>query len=66
MERYGTIIERGQITEVTGNGCKVRSFDRDGIVTPPIEPITDGTLAVGDYVYFFLFPDGKGRILSRF
>lgn len=66
MERYGTIIERGQITEVTGNGCKVRSFDRDGIVTPPIEPITEETFSVDDYVYFFLFPDGKGRIISRF
>jgi len=43
----------------------VASLDRDGIETPPIKALTDDdTYTVGDTVFFFLFSDGMGRIIS--
>ena len=60
----GAFIERGTILSASTDGYKVKSFDRDGIITPPIKPIsTDTTYTVGDTVYFFLFLDGTGKIL---
>lgn len=59
----GAVIERGKITTATDEGYTVASFDRDGIVTPPIQPIHDTSYTEGDKVYFFLFPDGTGKIL---
>ena len=61
----GAMIERGIVADVTEDGYTVASFDRDGLVTPPIAA-TDGTVyAQADLVYFCLFPDGTGRILCR-
>lgn len=59
----GAAIERGQITSATEAGYTVASYDRDGIVSPPIKPINDSTYGVGDAVYFFLFRDGTGKII---
>lgn len=57
-------IERGYILDVTADGgYYVASYDREGIETPPIKPINDNTYAKGDLVYFFLFPDGTGKII---
>lgn len=57
-------IERGYILDVTvDGGYYVASYDREGIETPPIKPINDNTYAKGDLVYFFLFPDGTGKII---
>ncbi len=61
---YGAHIERGKITEVCTDGYRVESYSRDGLITPPIPFETE--CAVGDWVYFFLFPDGRGRILGKF
>lgn len=57
-------IERGYIVDVTADGgyC-VASYDRPGIETPPIKPINSNTYTKGNLVYFFLFPDGTGKIL---
>lgn len=62
MEK-GACIERGKILIATEAGYTVQSLDRDGIVTPPIQPTDDSTYTVDDMVYFFLFRDGTGKIL---
>ena len=59
----GTAIERGYILEATAEGYRVASYDRVGIETPPIRPINDNAYTKGDMVYFFLFPDGTGKII---
>ena len=60
----GVSIERGYILDVAADGAYyVASYDRDGIETTPIKPIDSSTYAKGDMVYFFLFPDGTGKIL---
>lgn len=64
MERGG--IERGEIAEVSGNGYIVKSLDRDGITTPPLEALHEETYSVGDKVYYFYFRDGTGRIICGF
>lgn len=62
MEK-GATVERGKILETGENGCVVASYDRDGITTPPILPIDKRTYKQGELVYFFLFPDGTGKII---
>ena len=63
MEK-GAFIERGIILTAQIGKYTVKSLDRDGIVTPPIEA-TDNNISfqVGDTVCFFLFRDGTGKIL---
>lgn len=61
--KNGASIERGTVKTAEETGYTVASFDREGIVSPPITGIDDTTYTVGDTVYFFLFPDGTGRIL---
>ena len=76
----GAFIERGKIKAVEAEGYIVASLDREGIETPPIqcihrevydhltryveESIPEKKYTVGDTVYFFLFPDGTGKIIS--
>ena len=72
---WGARIERGEIKESRGTQHKVKSLDRDGIVTPflsvlEIDPkieakYTPTEYAVGDMVYFFVFADGHGAILGK-
>ena len=62
MEK-GAFIERGKILTATEAGYSVKSLDRDGIISPPIQTIDDSTYTVDDMVYFFLFRDGTGKIL---
>lgn len=72
------MIERGVIKEKKGEKFIVESLDRRGIVTPEIPPLYYGKIeingntyklkedfAAGDYVYFFLFADGEGGIISK-
>lgn len=62
---YGAIIERGKIVSIQDNGLfTVASFDREGITTPPIASLDGHLYTVDDTVYFFLFRDGTGKILS--
>ena len=62
-ESRGAWIERGIIAEVREDGYVVASIDRDGIISPPIQPIGENDYAEGDLVCFFLFPDGTGKII---
>ena len=69
-EREYGIVERGKVSDVTANGYSISSLDRDGITTPPIQPVEYGqsgvtvpTYAAGDMVYYFIFKDGTGRII---
>lgn len=57
-------IERGKVKEISDSGYVVESLDRKGIVSPPIEPITEATYAQNDMVLFVLFSDGTGKIIS--
>ena len=57
-------IERGRIMEAAEAGYIVESLDRKGIVSPPLEPITEATYTQGDMVLFVLFQDGTGKIIS--
>lgn len=59
----GAVIERGRIVSTDG-GYTVASLDREGIVSPPILSIDAKTYSTGDMVYFFLFNDGNGKIIS--
>ena len=58
---WGAKIERGKITATAG-GYTVASFDRPGVTGFGLNG--PNGLAVGDIVYFFLFSDGKGMVLS--
>lgn len=62
---HGT-IERGKILTAAQGEYTVSSYDRDGIVTPPVEAINNITYSVGDDVYYFIFPDGTGKIICSF
>ena len=64
---YGAVVERGTIKEISGTNYVVESIDRKGITTPPIPkvPWDEDTYSVGDTVYFFVFCDGDGMILSK-
>lgn len=62
---YGALIERGVITAEIDGGYSVESFDRKGVITPPITGISQETYSAGDRVFFFLFNDGHGKILAR-
>ena len=65
MEKeYGARIERGKIYEVCSDGYKVESYSRDGLITPSLP--ADQTLEAGDWVYFFMFSDGNGKIIGKF
>lgn len=66
MSEYGAPVERGIILEATGAGYKVQSLTRDGITSPDIPAIGTNTFSVGDKVFFFLFDDGGGGVLSAF
>jgi hypothetical protein len=57
------VIERGSVLAVSAAGYTVASFDREGIQSPPIQAIDESVYTVGSRVYFFLFPDGTGKIL---
>ncbi len=61
--KYGAAIERGRIESAADAIYTVSSYDREGITTPPIRSIDGHLFTVGDTVYFFLFPDGTGKIL---
>lgn len=64
-KHFGAAVERGEITGREQDGYTVKSCDRDGIESPPIQPMNDESYQTGEKVYFFLFPDGTGRILGR-
>ena len=58
----GVSIERGYILDVAADGAyTVASYDRYGVTLD--NGATNWTYAKGDMVYFFLFPDGTGKIL---
>lgn len=66
MNGYGAAIERGVVLEVSEAGYRVKSTTRDGIITPEIPAVNASTFAVGDKVFFFLFEDGSGGVISAF
>lgn len=66
MEREHGIIERGKILEVKETGYIIASYDRDGIITPPLRALDDNkSYSEGDMVYYFIFRDGSGRVIER-
>lgn len=62
----GAFIERGEIRTKAGDKYAVTSLDRPGIEAAEMAAEgEEGTYAIGDRVYFFLFRDGTGKILCR-
>lgn len=61
----GAMIERGVIIRAEDGRYCIRSFCRDGVVTPMIGAMGDHTYQEGDRVYFFMFCDGNGLILAE-
>ena len=66
MNNNGATIERGVVEEVCATGYKVKSYTRDGIITPAIPAASGAAYKAGDRVYFFMFDDGHGMILAAF
>ncbi len=65
-EIYGALLERGAIDSIQDRRYRVKSFSRDGVVSPPIKAINDSdAYSIGDKVYFFMFDDGDGMILAK-
>lgn len=65
-EIYGSTLERGVIEKIENGKYRVSSLTRDGIVSMPIKSKNEtDTYSIGDKVYFFLFDDGDGLILSK-
>lgn len=68
MPPWGTMIERGIVTKKESVGGTVRydvaSYDRPGITGSGIAAAFDNEYQINDRVYFFLFTDGTGQILS--
>lgn len=60
---FGARIERGYVKEITGDGYVIASFDRPGMETPALACVGDDMFLTGEMVYFFLFPDGTGKVL---
>ena len=61
---YGALIERGEVLTDEDGMYTVKSFDRDGVVTPPIPAVYNVIPDVGNRVFFFMFNDGSGRIID--
>lgn len=61
---YGAAIERGEIIQKRDDGYVVRSITRDGVITPAMEAMGGKLYEIGDKVAFFMFEDGKGKILT--
>ena len=59
---FGAVIERGIVTAAEDGLYVVRSFDRPGLVTPPLPPV-EASYTGGAKVVFFLCEDRTGRIL---
>lgn len=65
-EIYGSTLERGLIEKIENGKYRVSSLTRDGILSMPIKSTNEtDTYSIGDKVYFFLFDDGDGLILSK-
>ncbi len=62
----GAMVERGQVVSVDSGKYTVRSYGRDGLVTPGIPAITGGPYTVNQKVYFFMFQDGHGAVIGAF
>lgn len=60
---YGAVVERGIIRAADQKKYIVETLDRKGIESLQITALNGAPFAVGDIVYFFLFPDGTGKII---
>jgi len=63
---YGAPVERGEITKIENNLYVIKSMTREGVITPAMGTIDEKKYEIGDRVYFFMFNDGKGKILAGF
>lgn len=60
---YGTTAERGRAVRQTDDGrWIVESIDRDGVMTLPLDAISE--VKAGDIVVFCEFADGQGMIFG--
>lgn len=62
---WGTRMERGKITEISGGKYKVKSYDRTGLTFTELKNRTGVVLEVGDKVVFYAFCDGRGSMIEK-
>lgn len=60
--KWGTMVERGRVTEAADGNATVESCDRPGVV---MQCGTLDSVTAGDIVYCWTFPDGRGIVLAR-
>lgn len=65
---WGAMIERGEVIAVKQHAegfdlYDVKSIDRPGVIAYGLAAI-GGSYSRGAMVYFFIFEDGKGRVLD--
>lgn len=64
----GAAFDRGRVTgkrSRTNLQYRMESYTRKGVKTRWMESVGDTEYGVGDEVYFFMFPDGRGMVLGR-
>ena len=59
------MVERGTIISVENNAHRVKSIDRENVITPLLRTIDGSVYEVNAAVYFFLFDDGDGAIIGK-
>lgn len=68
---WGARIERGRITAITTNALgadyyTVESIDRPGVVGYGLTLVNESfDPSIGTSVYFFVFDDGTGQVISQ-
>lgn len=65
LESYGAMIQRGKILSITSEGARIQSLSREGVQTPPLPFLSGFSAKAGELVYFFMFDDGRGMVLSK-
>ena len=61
--KWGTMVERGRVTAAADGNATVESCDRPGVSMKC--GIMLESIAAGDIVYCWIFPDGRGIVLAK-
>ena len=62
---WGTRIERGIVTAVSGSEYTVKSYDRPGLTVSRLKNKSGVSIVADDQIVFYVFSDGVGAILHK-
>ena len=62
---WGTRIERGIVTAVSGSEYTVKSYDRPGLTVSGLKNKSGVSIVADDQIVFYVFTDGVGAILHK-